>query len=302
METRLLGNTGMSVSILGFGGAEIGYNSVDKSSVSLMLNKALDAGLNLIDTAECYSNGDQSSEELIGDAVSHRRSDYFLFTKCGHSSGLSTPDWHLDTITSSIERSLKRLKTDYIDLLQLHSCDLDVLKQGDVIETVQRACQAGKVRFIGYSGDNEEAQYAIHCGAFQTLQCSLNLFDQSPLEKTLPLAHKHNMGVIIKRPLGNVVWNYATTPPNSYHTEYWERSRILDYQSIYPGADQMMSTALKFTLSQPGVHTAIVGTTNQNRWKENAKILESGLMTDSELNTIRDIWKQKSTSNWLALR
>ena len=302
METRLLGKTGMSVSILGFGGAEIGYNAVDKNSVTQMLNEALDAGLNLIDTAECYSNGSQSSEELIGHAVSHRRSEYFLFTKCGHASGLSTPDWHPETITNSIERSLKRLKTDYIDLLQLHSCDLDVLKQGDVIETVQRACQAGKVRFVGYSGDNEEAQYAVLCGAFQTLQCSLNLFDQSPLEKTIPLAHENNIGVIIKRPLGNVVWTYTTTPPNSYHTEYWERSRVLNYQSIFPDANQMLSTALKFPLSQPGVHTAIVGTTNPNRWKENAKILETGLITPSEIDIIRNIWNQKSTTNWVALR
>lgn len=79
METRKYGNTGMNVSTLGFGGAEIGKN-VSKTDVATLLNSALDAGLNVIDTAECYGD----SEELIGEVLSHRRDDYYLFTKCGH--------------------------------------------------------------------------------------------------------------------------------------------------------------------------------------------------------------------------
>jgi aryl-alcohol dehydrogenase-like predicted oxidoreductase len=89
METRRLGRTGFAVSILGFGASEIGYQNVAVSTVEKLLNGALDAGLNVIDTAACYA----TSEDLIGAAVSHRRANYFLFTKCGHASGLPVEDW-----------------------------------------------------------------------------------------------------------------------------------------------------------------------------------------------------------------
>jgi aryl-alcohol dehydrogenase-like predicted oxidoreductase len=83
METRRLGRTGFAVSVLGFGASEIGQQNVALSTVEKLLNGALDAGLNVIDTAACY----ETSEELLGAAISHRRSDYFLFTKCGHAAG-----------------------------------------------------------------------------------------------------------------------------------------------------------------------------------------------------------------------
>jgi aryl-alcohol dehydrogenase-like predicted oxidoreductase len=89
MEKRKLGNTDMHVSVLGFGGSEIGYERTSLSTVKRLLNSALDAGLNIIDTAECYV----MSEELIGNAVSQRRKDYHLLTKCGHESGWGNPDW-----------------------------------------------------------------------------------------------------------------------------------------------------------------------------------------------------------------
>ena len=145
METRRYGNTDMMVSVLGFGGAEIGFRGATVNEVERLLGSALDAGLNVIDTAECY----RTSEELIGQAVSHRRSDYYLFTKCGHAAGLPGRDWQPDVLEASIDRSLKRLKTDYVDLIHLHSCDLDVLKRGDVIEVLQRAKEKGKTRYIG---------------------------------------------------------------------------------------------------------------------------------------------------------
>src|ERR1035437_7467456 len=141
----------MHVTVLGFGGAEIGYYGVDQATVATLANSALDAGLNIIDTAECYAN----SEELIGNAVSHRRNEYFLFTKCGHDGkSFNLPDWDPKMVAQSIDRSLQRLKTDRVDLLQIHSCSLDLLKQGDLTAVVQKARQAGKTRFIGFSGDN----------------------------------------------------------------------------------------------------------------------------------------------------
>src|ERR687889_377037 len=127
MEKRTLGKTGMEVSILGFGGAEIG--DATRETVERLLGSALDAGLNAIDTGECYGN----SEALIGQAVGHRRGEFFLFTKCGHASGIDLPDWDPRLLEQSIDRSLERLRTDCLDLVQLHSCGEDKLRQGDVI-------------------------------------------------------------------------------------------------------------------------------------------------------------------------
>src|SRR3984893_8489825 len=130
MEKRRLGKTDMLVSVLGFGGAEIGYKKASTDTVADLLNSALDAGLNVIDTAECY----YGSEELIGDTVSERRKDFYLFTKCGHPHGMeSGANWSKDSILKSIERSLQRLKTDRLDLVQLHSCSESTLQKGEVI-------------------------------------------------------------------------------------------------------------------------------------------------------------------------
>jgi aryl-alcohol dehydrogenase-like predicted oxidoreductase len=130
----MFGRTGLQVSVLGFGGAEIGYGHAPQATVDRLLGAALDAGLNVIDTAECYLD----SETLIGRAVAHRRSEYYLLTKCGHASGLDRPDWDPRLLTASIERSLRRLSTDAVDVVQLHSCAADVLRRGGVIDVRPR--------------------------------------------------------------------------------------------------------------------------------------------------------------------
>src|SRR5579864_7468870 len=151
MEKRRLGKTDMEVSVLGFGGSEIGYERASSETVVELLNSALDAGLNVIDTAECYYN----SEELIGQAVANRRKDFYLFTKCGHPHGMeSGANWSRDSILQSIERSLQRLKTDHLDLVQLHSCSEAELRKGEVITALRTAREKGHTRYIGYSGDS----------------------------------------------------------------------------------------------------------------------------------------------------
>ncbi|PYK29839.1 MAG: aldo/keto reductase, partial [Verrucomicrobia bacterium] len=136
MEKRRLGKTDMDVSVIGFGGSEIGYENASRGTVAALLNSALDAGLNVIDTAECYHD----SEELIGQAVSDRRKEFYLFTKCGHPHGIGEhANWSKDSILESIQRSLKRLKTDKIDIVQLHSCSEAELRKGEAIEALQTA-------------------------------------------------------------------------------------------------------------------------------------------------------------------
>ena len=294
MEKRSLGNTGMAVSVLGFGSAEIGYQGIADDIAAQLINRALDAGLNVIDTAECYPN----SEEKIGKAVAHRRDEYFLFTKVGHSRGHETSDWnHPEILAATIDTSLRRLRTDRVDLVQLHSCSEDDLRKGGVIEVLQRARDAGKTRFIGYSGDDKAARYAVECGAFDTLQTSVSIADQQSIELTLPLAKERGMGVIAKRPIANAAWRSGSKPANAYHHTYWERLEQLQYPFLQ--ADSAVSIALRFTLAQPAVSTAIVGTTHPERWQANARLLDAGPLDAATIASIRERWNAVATAGWI---
>lgn len=282
----------MVASVLGFGGSEIGYQRISERAVARLLGGALDAGLNVIDTAECY----EDSEILIGRAVGKRRRDYHLFTKCGHARGWGRADWRPAALLSSIQRSLERLATDHVDLVQLHSCSLAELRRGDAIEALERARERGWTRWIGYSGDGEAARYAVESGRFDTLQTSVSIADQEAIELTLPLARARNLGVIAKRPLANAVWRYARKPAEPYYQPYWTRLRALDYDFLR-GA-QAAGTALRFTLSAPGVHTAIVGTTKPERWTQNAALLAPGPLDADAFERIRARWREVAAPTW----
>lgn len=303
IEHRVLGKTGMSVAVLGFGGAEIGYENADQATVEKLLNAAVDQGLNGIDTAECYVD----SEELIGNAVSHRRKDFFLFTKCGHwvEEGKERGwGWSKEGVLRSVERSLKRLKVDAVDLVQLHSCGLEQLKKGECIEGLEQARKEGKTRFIGYSGDSQAAKFAIESGKFDTLQTSINVCDQEAIDLLLPLAREKNMGVIAKRPIANAVWRYDSSPSNGYHVEYWNRLQKLGLNLAKEpvksdaGPEGAAGIALRFTLSQPGVHVAIVGTTKPQRWKQNAELTKAGPLAEAKVKEIREKWKSVAGEDW----
>ncbi|HYY14845.1 MAG TPA: aldo/keto reductase [Chthoniobacterales bacterium] len=297
MEKRQLGKTDMDVTVLGFGGSEIGYERVAQDSVDQLLNSALDADLNVIDTAECYYH----SEELIGRAVGKRRNDFYLFTKCGHPHGMeSSANWSKSSILASVQRSLHRLQTDFVDLVQLHSCSESELRHGEAIEALQTARERGFTRYIGYSGDSRAAHYAVDCGAFDTLQTSINIADQEALELTLPIARQKQVGVIAKRPIANVAWKTGHRPRDSYHHEYWERLRRLNYQFLRNRpVEETIATALRFTLSVPGVHTAIVGTTKPERWQQNAGMIEAGPLPEIEFQAIRDRWEEYAPRTWI---
>jgi aryl-alcohol dehydrogenase-like predicted oxidoreductase len=293
MERRRLGRTGLHVSVLGFGGSEIGYEGVAQATVTRLLGQALDAGLNVIDTAECY----ERSEELIGAALGTRRAECFVFSKCGHAGGWGRADWRAKALLASIERSLQRLRTDRLDLIQLHSCSEDVLRRGEAIRALETARERGLTRFIGYSGDGTAARFAVECGAFDTLQTSVSIADQEPLALTLPLAVERDMGVIAKRPLANAAWAGTRRPSRgSYGYEYWRRLQKLDYELTR--RRDAVATALRFTLSVPGVHTAIVGTTRPGRFEENAAHLVRALPA-AEAAAIRARWQEVAERSWV---
>ena len=284
----------MEASVLGFGGSEIGYERVARRTVARLLGSALDAGLNVIDTAECY----EDSETLIGGALGDRRHETYLFTKCGHTGGWAREDWRPASLLASIERSLKRLATDRVDLVQLHSCSLAELRRGDVIGALERARERGLTRYIGYSGDGAAARYAIECGRFDTLQTSVSIADQQALDLTLPLARERGVGVIAKRPLANVAWRHARKPSEPDYQAYWSRLRALDYDFLGAPGETAVATALRFTLSAPGVHTAIVGTTKPERWPQNAALLAAGPLPPARFEQIRTRWRHVAGASW----
>ena len=281
MESRTLGRTGMEVSRLGCGLAAIAQETLDDMrAVERTLLMALDRGINFFDTAECYLD----SEEMVGRVISRRRAEFFLATKCGHSPDGERGDWTRQGITASIDRSLRRLRTDYVDLIQLHSCDLETLKRGEAIEALLRARQAGKTRFIGYSGDNEMAEWAVESGMFDTCQVSFNLVDQRPRFSLLESARERGVGVIAKRPIANGAWGSPASPTahlrwgSDYGDEYWRRSQSMaSLGPILAAPQDPIALSLGFVLAHPQVDTAILGTRNPDHMRSNIELVEKGL-------------------------
>ena len=300
MQTNILGKTGLKISRLGFGTSEIGFNLSNKDNklISDIFNFSIDNGINFIDTASSYG----ISEQIIGDHLSHRRSEFILASKTGHS--ILGNEWTYDSITDSVDKSLRLLKTDYIDIMQLHGTDISSLEKGDVVRALQDSRAAGKIRFLGYSGNNENVIWAITSGLFDTIQTSFNLVDQYAKFKLFDEIKKRNLGLIIKRPLANAVWGtekktaiYSHIP--EYTFEYFERAKEmisliteLDYPEDY------IFLALKFTLFHKEVQTAIVGTQNLSHLKKNIKIMQSNLeLSEDIIKEISEIWSQIS-SDW----
>ncbi len=298
MKKRKFGKTDMEFSILGFGGAEIGFNpNQTQADVTELLNSALDAGLNLVDTAAAY----KTSETMIGEAIGKRRKEFYLITKCGALEGFTRFDWSKKGILETIEQSLRNFKTDYLDIAQLHSCDAEELRRGDAIEGLQRSVEKGYTRYIGYSGDNEDARVAIELDVFDSFQTSVNIADQTPIDGNVALAASKNLGVIAKRPIANAVWRYKEKPDESYHHEYWDRIQKLQYDFLKKSAEEATATALRFTLSIPGVSTAIVGTTRPNRWQENAGYVAEGNLSNEEFEEIRNRWREVASKDWVGM-
>ncbi len=295
METRTLGNTDLEVTRLAFGGARIGYEDVTDDQVDTLLNGLLDSGINFLDTAACYDD----SEELIGKYVSHRRDEYVLASKCGHVAGDATGEpWTADTIRHSIDRSLQRLKTDRIDLMQLHSCSKEVLETGEATEAVQRAQEAGKVRYTCFSGDGENALYAIESGVFATLQTSFNVVDQKGRDSVLPAAVEAGMGIIAKRPIANGAFGWSESPYN-YADAYWDRAKAMTVPEGAP--EDGIELALRFTLSHDAIDTAIVGTTKLANAQANIASLGNGPLDanvitslHNQFDNLGDDWDQRT--------
>ena len=278
MELTDFGKTGFEVSRLGFGMAEIGsYGLSDTAEAGRILGSALDAGINFLDTAECYGN----SEELLGRTVSHRRREFVLATKVGHIGPDSVgPLWTADTARMTIDRSLVRLRTDYVDLLQVHAHSIDWAEAQEVVEVALEAKRAGKTRLVGYSQENEPAETAVESGLFDALQTSFNLVDQKARYGLFEKARARGMGIIAKRPIGNAVWSRVLAGDlgegeTGRSAERLRRARVMVEMGPLAGApDDPIALALGFVYAHPDAHTSIVGTRNHAHMLANIRATE----------------------------
>ncbi|MCY4529056.1 MAG: aldo/keto reductase [Chloroflexi bacterium] len=301
MELREFGRTGLKITPLGLGLAEISRQDRmggDVSAGAAVLNEALDNGINFLDTAACYAD----TEALIGETVSHRRDEYVLATKAGHAVGNAPGEsWARETIEHSIDRSLRLLQTDYVDIVQLHSCDVEVLERGDAIDAVVRAREAGKTRFVSFSGDNEAAKWAVKSGIFATLQTSYNVVEQHARTKgVFDMAQAAGMGVILKRPVANGAW-WKDESPYPYADEYFRRSQLMKEAGPFEhDLDDQVLLVTGFALAEPAVTTIITGTHNVDHLKSNIDLVANHLpisdATVRELHgrfeQVEDDWRQ----------
>jgi aryl-alcohol dehydrogenase-like predicted oxidoreductase len=292
MKKVKFGRTGFSVSPLGFGGAPMGFLKTDQDRIAKILNLLLDSGVNVLDTAAMYPGSEQS----IGMSVGHRRKEYVLVSKCGQAfDDLPGAAWTAQVIAATVDRALKRLETDHLDVMLLHSCDLATLKKGEALGALVTAREAGKIRFAGYSGDNDAAAYAATLPDVAVIETSVSIADQTNLETVVAPAMKNNIGIIAKRPIANAAWKDASQQPGfygNYASEYHRRLKEMklnpaDLGFAGPPTQVWPELALRFTLSLPGVHSAIIGTTNPENAKANIASAEKGPLPADVVEKIR---------------
>jgi aryl-alcohol dehydrogenase-like predicted oxidoreductase len=274
MQARPLGATGLTVSELGLGAGPLGDPSVlDDAAAERLVHAALDLGVTLIDTAPSYGR----SEQRIGAALRGRRDRAVVSTKLGYGVP-GVPDWTGPCITAGIDLALERLATTWLDIAHLHSCPLDVLRRGDVVEALAAAQRAGKIRVAAYSGDNEPLLWAIESGRFGAVQCSVNVADQRALDRAIPLAGERGLGVLAKRALANGAWREAVRPAAPDRGAYWDRLSAM-------GVALTAERALGFVLAQP-VSSVLVGTTRIEHLEAMARVA-----ADPEADQLRALFR-----------
>lgn len=288
LPTSILGRTGVSVTRLSYGAMELREpragetrREVSRDEAKAVLNAVLDAGINLIDTSPDYGR----SEELIGEFISDRRAEYFLASKCGCAvnppPGERPP--HVFTranVRAGVEQSLRRLKTDHLDLVQFHiSPSRKELEENDSVAELVELQREGKVRFIGMSGVLPHLTDHIAMGVFDAFQIPYSALERQH-EAAIEAAAASGAGTIIR---GGVARGVAAAAPDrlagvtevlAKRRDLWEAAaldRVLDGLS-------RMEFMLRFTLSHPGLTTTIVGTSNPDHLKQNLAAARKGAL------------------------
>lgn len=296
LARRPLGRTGLSVTLLGFGALEIGRDwglgspeerrRPSEEEAGRTLVGVLDLGVNLIDTARAYHR----SEERIGRFLSSRRGEFVLATKCGeHSREPGTYyDFSYQAVSRSIDESLQALRTDVIDVLQIHfgPDPQRVLDEGETLRAMQDAKQAGKVRFLGASPPAHLIPACLATGAFDVLQVHYNLLEREA-EAGLELARRHGVGILVR---GALAHGRLTPRVQPYLSEEPElAARLQPYLDLVGGDFQALERlALAFVAAHPAVSSILVGTRTLAHLVQARDLLDAGV-PEAWLSRARDL-------------
>lgn len=307
MNYRQLGSTGIKVSEVGFGAWQLGNardwdNMNDKQAVRLV-HEALDRGCNFFDTAPNYGGG--NSETLLGEALVGRRSDAVINSKFGHHPDNSL-NFDARAIRSSVEQSLKRLQTDYLDSILLHNPPFEILTgTTDHFEVLETLKQEGKIRSYGASVDSsKEMEELIRKTDSQVIEVMFNIFHQEP-RKAFKVAAEKNVGLIVKVPLDSG-WLSGKYDEKSVFTDIrsrWDREQLRKRAALLPEIKEMQEPgesltqmALRYILHYQEVSTIIPGSKNLEQLAEN--LTASDKKTSAEnVKRLEVIWEEKLQSN-----
>jgi aryl-alcohol dehydrogenase-like predicted oxidoreductase len=279
MKTRRFGRTELQLTELGYGAMEL--RRVDTAQAELLLNNVLDAGINFIDTAPDYG----ASEEYIGKYIAHRRAEYILASKCGCNIPRDESDdiahiWTRDQVVYNIEHSLELLKTDYLDLWQIHSATSEEVKNGGLVDAMREVRSQGKVRYIGYTAPGGAPRFALD-DVVEMLSWDVFDFFQLPYcivarvhEESIAAAARKDAGIILR---GTVKPAYARVYEKGDWQKLW-RSANLD-ELMAEGEDRYRFM-LRFAISHPDYSTDIIGTGSLEHLNDNIETFEIGPLAD----------------------
>lgn len=278
LPKRQLGRTGLQVTMLGYGAMELRgaprARPTSDQQAETILNAVLDAGINYIDTSIDYG----VSEERIGRYISHRRSEYYLASKCGCLVGaaaapvgqVSPHVYTRDNIIAGVEQSLARMKTDYLDLVQFHiSPSQQTLQENGSVDALLELKHAGKVRFIGMSGTLPHLRDHIAMGVFDVFQVPYSAMEREH-ETVIAAASDAGAGIVIRG--GAAKGAPSEGKRSGLQWDRWQRARLDDLL----GGMSAMEFILRFTFTNPNLDTTIVGTANPAHLHDNVAILQKG--------------------------
>ena len=265
LTNAVLGRTGMEVTRLGYGAMALRDTPDDVSET--VLNAVLDAGIKFIDTSNDYGH----SEEMIGKYISHRRSEYFLATKCGCPPGGGDHVWTRENLFRGLNESLERLKTDYVDLMQLHNATVEDVDRGGLVDALEEMREQGKVRWIGASAVLPSITTFVERGAFDEYQIPYSAMERAH-EGVISDAARSNVGTVIR----GGVQQGEPGPGSRGRAEHWKPFDDAGLDDLRDEGESRSAFLLRHTLTHPDVNTTIVGTKSLDHLRENLRSAQRG--------------------------
>src|SRR5437870_5326437 len=316
MEYRTLGRTGWNISVIGFGAWGIGgdtWGSTDDQTSLAALNRAIDLGVNFIDTADVY--GDGHSEQLIAQVRKARSEQIIVATKAGRRLNPHTASgYSRQNLTSFVERSLRNLETEALDLLQLHSPPPEVYDMPEVFGILDDLVQQGKVRYYGVSVERvDEALKAITYPHLQSVQIIFNMFRLKPAEQFFAAAREHRVGILARVPLASGLLTGKFRPQTQFaandHRNFNRHGEAFDQGETFSGVDYetglraveelrplvppgvtMAQFALHWILMFPEITTAIAGAKNPQQVQDNVHAALLPPLTNETMLRVQEVY------------